>query len=390
MANTLTVTSLLENIYRAKDQVAAEPTGFIQSVMVNSGSEGVSLGGTVLSHTTAAPTLNSTYTPSMTLPDGDDQTVSTASMTIGQVANVRIPFKGETLKQIMSTAGQKVVDDMFAQAIRKIRNAIEAHLGTTLKNGASRATGTAGTSPFATNINPLVDARQILLDNGCPMDDGELSLVINSLSGTKLRQIANLYKVNEAGDSALLRRGELTNLMGISIKESAGVATHTKGGATGQLINNGNIAIGSTTLTLDTITVNTTGLTAGDIFYTATEGSGGNRYVIKTGLVATAGDIVINNPGLVVATANNDALTLTNTYTGNSLFHRNAVELVMRPPAQPYGGDAATDRATIVDDKTGLVFEVATYKGYGMSVVDITCLYQAKVWKSEFVATLLG
>jgi len=388
MANTLTVTSLLENIYRAKDQVAAEPTGFIQSVMVNSGSEGVSLGGTVLSHTTAAPTLNSTYTPSMTLPDGDDQTVSTASMTIGQVANVRIPFKGETLKQIMSTAGQKVIDDMFAQAIRKIRNAIEAHLGTTLKNGASRATGTAGTSPFATNINPLVDARQILLDNGAPMDDGELSLVINSLSGTKLRQIANLYKVNEAGDSALLRRGELSNLMGISIKESAGVATHTKGGATGMLINNGNLAIGSTTLTLDTITVNTTGLTAGDIFYHATDTA--NRYVIKTGLVATSGDIVINNPGLVVATANNDALTLTNTYTGNSLFHRNAVELVMRPPAQPYGGDAATDRATIVDDKTGLVFEVATYKGYGMSVVDITCLYQAKVWKSEFVATLLG
>jgi hypothetical protein len=62
----------------------------------------------------------------------------------------------------------------------------------------------------------------------------------------------------------------------------------------------------------------------------------------------------------------------------------------MRPPAQPYGGDAAVDRMTIADDKTGLVFEAALYKGYGMNMLELTCFYKAKVWKPEFVATLLG
>ena len=389
MANTLTISSIAENIFRAKEQIASEPTGFIQSAIMNSGTEGISLAGTVTSFRTAQPTLNTSYTPSMTLPDGDDQTITTDTFTIDQVANVRIPLKGETLKQLDNTVGgQLVLDSLLAQAIRKLRNTIEAHVGSVLKNSSSRATGTAGTNPFATNINPLADVRQILVDNGAP-DDGDISLVINTSAGTKMRQIANLYKVNEAGSPGLLRNGELTNLMGMSIKESAGVATHTKGAATGVLINNASTeAIGETTLTLDTITVNTTGILAGDIVTHASDST--NKYVVNTGLVATSGDIVIGSPGLKIAAANNDAVTIGNSYTANMAFHRGAVELAMRPPSQPYGGDAAVDRMTVADDKTGLVFEVALYKGYGMAVLDITTFYKAKVWNPHLVATLLG
>lgn len=383
MANTLTVTSLLENIFRAKDQVAREPTGFLQSVMVNSSTDGVSINGTVTSHRTAQPTLNTSYTPAMTIPDGDDQTVSVDTVTIGQVANVRIPLKGEVLRQIENTAGQKVIDDMFAQAIRKIVNTIEAHCGTVIKNGSSRATGTAGTTPFASNHNIIADVRQILVDNGTPMSDGDLSLVMNTTAGTKLRQLSNLYKVNEAGTDSLLRRGEIMNMLGFSLKESAGVASHTKGSGASYLINGGNVAIGSAALTLDT---GSGTIIAGDVLTHASDST--NKYIVGTALASNV--VTLNQPGLLVATADNNAVTVGNSYTGNVAFHRLSTELVMRPPAQPYGGDAATDRMTISDDITGLVFEVATYKGYGMSMIDITCFYQAKVWKPEFVATMLG
>ena len=389
MANTLTISSLVENLFRARDRVAGEPTGFLQSVIINSGIEGVSINGTVTSFRTAQPTLNTSYTPAMTVPAGDDQTVTADSFTLSQVANVRIPLVGETFRQLDNTVGgQAIIDNMLAQAMRKLRNTIEAHVGSVAYKGSSRATGTAGTNPFATNINPIADVRQILVDNGAP-DDGEVSLVINTSAGTKMRQIANLYKANESGSSELLRRGELTNLMGMSIKETAGVATHTKGAATGTLINNASTeAVGETTLTLDTITVNTTGILAGDIITHASDST--NKYVVKTGLVATSGDIVINQPGLLIAAANNDAVTVGNSYTANVAFHKSAIELAMRPPSQPYGGDAAIDRMTMSDEKTGLVFDVALYKGYGMNMLDITCFYQAKVWKPEFVATLLG
>lgn len=389
MANTLTLSSLTELIYNARDQVAAEPTGFLRSVLVNTGSEGVSIGGTVTSHVTAQPTLNTSYTPAMTIPAGDDQTVSSKTMTIGQVANVRVPITGEAAKQLGNTAGyEAVMQNIWAQSFRTIRNAIEAHCGTVIKNGSSRATGTAGTTPFASNLNIITDLRKILIDNGCPEDD-QWSLVLDTSAGTKLRQLTQLQKVNEAGTDELLRRAKLGYLSNFAVGESAGVASHTAGAATGQLIDNASTeAVGQTILTLDTITVNTTGIVAGDVITHAQDSV--NKYVVNTGLVATSGDIVIGDPGLRIAANNNSAVTIGAAYTANMGFHRNAVELVMRPPAQPYGGDAAVDRMTVFDDKSGLVFEVAQYKGYGMAMFDITCFYQAKVWKPNFVATLLG
>lgn len=389
MANTLTLTSLTELLYQSRDTVLMEPVGFIPSVLVNSGSEGVSIGGTVNSLRTPIPTLNTSYTPAMTIPAGDDQTMAVEQLTIDQVANVRVPLTGEAFRQLQNTVGfENAFKDVTAQAIRRIRNAIEAHCGTVLKNGASRATGTSGTTPFASNHNSVNAVRQILIDNGAP-DDGQLSLVLNTSAGTNLRNLSNLYKVNEAGTAALLNNGVLIDISGIKIRESAGVASHTKGAATGALINNASgEVVGETTLTLDTITVNTTGILAGDVVTFAVDTT--NQYVVKTGLVATSGDIVIGRPGALIALPDNNAMTITNSYTANVAFHKNAVELVMRPPSMPPGGDAATDRMTIYDEKSGLVFEVAQYKGYGMNMLDFTCFYKAKVWKEEMVAILKG
>jgi hypothetical protein len=84
------------------------------------------------------------------------------------------------------------------------------------------------------------------------------------------------------------------------------------------------------------------------------------------------------------------ALTIGDSYTANMLFHRSAIELVCRPPAMPDGGDLAEDRMTVFDPNSGLVFECALYKGYGMNLMEIVTYYQAKVWKPELVATLLG
>jgi len=72
------------------------------------------------------------------------------------------------------------------------------------------------------------------------------------------------------------------------------------------------------------------------------------------------------------------------------VFHQQAAELVVRAPALPNGGDAAVDVMTVQDPWSGLVFDIAAYKGYMKSMFEIRCLYGAKVWKPEFIATLLG
>lgn len=389
MANSQTLTGFTELIYQARDIVAREPIGFASSVIINSGSEGVSLGGTVKSFVAGEPTLNTSHTPAMTIPAGDDMTSTVEEMTIGQVARVNIPLKGETVRQLENTVGrQNFVNNVLGQAIRKIVNAIEAHVGTVAKNGASRAVGTAGTTPFASAHALIPQANQILTDNGAPQD-GQRSLILSTGAATNLKTLSHIYKVNEGGSDSAIRNGILLDIDGVAIKQSAGVASHTKGAGTGYLINNGNITAGSTTITLDTGTVNVTGIAAGDIVTIADEPSAG-KYVVKTGLTAVAGDIVIAEPGLTGAIVDGKALTIGASYTGNVLFHRSAIELVMRPPVIPDGGDQAADRMTVVDPNSGLVFEVALYKGYGMNMMEIVCYYQAKVWKPEFVSTLLG
>lgn len=390
-ANALTISALTENLFQARDTVARELVGFIPSMTVNGGSEGVSLGGTVNSMVTATPTVNSSITPAMTIPAADDQTITAETMTIGQTANVRIPINGEKFKQLAATVGEnEALTQMFAQAMRGIVNTIEAHCGTVLKNGSSRATGTAGTTPFASTHDILVDARQILADNGAPVNnDGMLSAILNTAAGAKLRKLSNLYKANEAGGTNLLRNGELLNLFGISLKESAGVASHTAGTGASGTTNNAGYAIGATSLTLASAGTGT--LVAGDVVTFA--GDTANKYVAYSGDtdVSDAGTLVLNKPGLRVAmSAATKAITVGAAYTANMLFHKAAAELVMRPPAQPPGGDAADDSMTIFDPVSGLVFAVALYRGYKMNMIDISVYYQAKVWKPDFVATILG
>lgn len=385
MANTQTLTGFTELLYEARDIVAREPVGFASSVLVNSGSEGVSLNGTVKSFVAGQPTLNTDHTPAMTVPAGDDMTSTVEEMTISQVARVNIPLKGETVRQLDSTVGRaNFVKNTLAQAIRVITNAIEAHIGTVAKNGASRAVGTAGTTPFASAHALIPQTNQILTDNGAPQD-GQRSLVLSTGAATNLKTLSHIYKVNENGSADTIRNGILLDIDGVSIKQSAGVASHTAGTGAGYLVNQTGLTTGNTAVTVDT---GTGTILEGDVVTFASGAGSGRSYVVGSALAANV--VTLNKPGLRGAIADNNAITVGASYTGNILFHRSAIELVMRPPAMPEGGDLAEDRMTLLDPDSGLVFEVALYKGYGMNLMEIVCYYQAKVWKPEFVATLLG
>lgn len=385
MANVLD--DLAADIYKAADIVGRELVGVVPSMTVNAGSDGAAFGDTVRAAVTAQPTLNETYNPAMTIPEGDDQTVANKTMTIDKVANVQIPWTGEDIKHVANGAGYETIyGDQLAQAMRTITNKIESHAASTLYQGASRAFGTAGTTPFGSNFNEVAELRQILVDNGMPLD-GQATLAINSTAGTKLRNLATLQKANEAGSAELLRRGTLLDLQGLMMKESNGIAAHVKGTAVSGLVN-GALAIGATSIVVDTVTAGGTGYKAGDVITFAADSA--NKYVVATGFVGAAGTLTIQGPGLRTAIADNNAITVGASYSGNVAFHRAAAELVVRPPAQPFGGDAAVDRMTVQDPFSGLVYEIAVYKGYGKVMFDVTTFYAAKVWKGDFVANLLG
>lgn len=380
MANVLT--DLAADIYKAADIVSRELVGFVPSSTINGdASERVALNDVVRSHTTREATLNTTYAPSMTIPEGDDQTVDNKTLTLNKVANVRIPWTGEDIKHVNNGSGFETIQgDQFAQAMRKITNQIEADLATEIYQNASRSVGTPGTTPFASNFDLVAQVRQVLVDNGMPQD-GNASLVFDTAAGTKLRNLAQLQRANENGSDDMLRNGTLLDLQGLMMKESAGVQSHTKGTGTSYQTDAA-LSAGSTTITLDT---GSGTIVAGDII--SFDGDD-NEYVVTSAF--SGGSLEIAKPGLVNAVADNTAVTVSNNRTANVAFHRNAAELVVRPPEQPMGGDAAVDRLTIQDPLSGIVYEVAVYKGYNKAMFDITALYGVKAWKPEFIASLAG
>lgn len=383
MANVLS--NLAADIYKSADLIGRELVGFIPSVTINGDSSTrAAKGDTVRSHFTRTPTVNTSFAPAMAIPEGTDQTVDNKVLSVNNYASVQIPWTGEDIKHVNNGSGfETIYGDQIQQAMRAITNTIEAYVFGVAYKGASRAFGTAGTTPFATDFAAIAEVRQILVDNGCPANENMITLVMNSVAGTKMRNLANLQKANEAGGTQLLRQGTLLDLQGLMMKESAGISTVTKGtGAS--YVTSGSTAAGVTDIALVT---GTGTVNAGDVVTFAADAT--NKYVVGTG-VAAPGTISLNAPGAKVTIATANALTVGGNYTPNVAFHKSAIELVVRPPALPNGGDAAVDMMTVQDPWSGLVYDIAVYKGYMKTMIEIRCMYDAKVWKPNHVATLMG
>jgi len=381
MANVLT--NLAADIYKAADTVGRELVGFIPASTINAdGSERVAKGDTVrASFTREAAAVD--VTESMTVPEGTDQTVDSKTLSISKSRAVQIPYTGEDVRHLNNGIGfETVYGDQLVQAMRALTNEIEADLAVEAYTNASRAFGTAGTTPFGSNFNEVAELRQILVDNGMPANDGQASLIVNTLAGTNLRQLAQLQKANEAGGVDMLRQGILLDLQGLGLRESAGIQSHTKGTGASYLVNDAASAIGDTTIAADG---GTGTILAGDV---VTINGDTNKYVVNGAL--GGGSFVIGGPGLRLAAADDAAITVGNSYTANIAMHRRALELAIRAPAVPEGGDTADDAMLVQDPHSGLVFEVRMYKGYRKAMIEVAVAWGVKAWKPNFIATLLG
>lgn len=379
MANVLT--DLAADIYTAADTVGRELTGATSSVLINAnGADRAAVGDTVRSHVTNQATAVN-VSPSMTIPEGTDQTVGNKTMSITKSRAVQIPWTGEDMKHVNNGSGfETIYGDQVRQAMRTLTNEIEADVLTEAYQNASRAVGTAGTTPFASDFKLVAQARQIMVDNGTPMD-GMSTMVLNTLAGTNLRNLAQLQKANEAGNEVLLRTGALLDLQGLMLKESAGVQVHTKGTGA-NYVTNGTFSVGDTAIDIDG---GTGTIVAGDVITFAGDT---NKYVVEQAF--SGGTVTIAAPGLRAALGDGVAVTVGDSYTGNVAFHRNAIELAMRAPAVPEGGDAAVDAMVVQDPFSGLVFEIRAYKGYKKAMFEVAAAWGQKAWKPDFIAAILG
>lgn len=383
MANTLT--SLIPELYSNLDVVSRELAGMIPAVTLDPTSSRAALNQIVRTFVAPASTA-SDITPGLTAPDTGDQTIGAGSLSITKARKVPIRWNGEEELSVAGGFGAaQIRAAQIQQAFRTLVNEMEADLAG-LHVFASRAAGTAGTTPFGTanDYTPASLSRQILVDNGA--GESDLHMVMNTSAGANIR--GKQAAVDGAGTTSILRQGVLQDVSGMTLRESAQIVTFTKGTGAAATTNATGYAVGATVIGLAVIGTGT--VLAGD---TVTFAGDANQYMVSVGDadVSNGGSITLAAPGLRRAIpAAATAITVVASAARNMVFRRSAIVLATRLPALPKDGDSAIDRTVVTDPRSGLSFEISMYPQYRQMYWEVAAAWGVKAIKAEHIAVLLG
>lgn len=388
MSNTLT--GLIGPLYEALDVVSRELVGFTKVVTMDATAEAAAVGQEVRSPV-VQPVALQDITPGLTAPNAGDHVIGNVPVVITTSKSYPIRWNGEEQKGLNGPSGagtSVIMKNQFINAFRSLGNAVDLSLANAAVAGASRATGTPGTTPFgvAGDLSDFAQARKILEDNGAPTTN--LGMVVNSSSAANLRgKQSVLFKANEAGTDEMLRQGVIGRVEGFDIGQSAQLKTFIKGTGTGYLVNSTGLVIGSVAIPVDT---GSGTILAGD----AISFAGDPNVYMVTGALA-GGVVTIGGPGLLTAIADNTAITVGNSYAPNVAFAKTALVLAARAPAMPVGIDgkpidAADDMMMITDPVSGLSFQLTQYRQYRQIYWEIALAWGVKAVKPDHIAILRG
>lgn len=371
--------------YEALDRVNNELVGMLPSAVIDARASNVKKGQKVSIPITPVST-NEDVSASSSAPSGSGETIDTVDITIQKIRRgTPILWTGEDELGVSGSGTLNAIQvDQYAQRIRSLRNEMEADMCAEAYAGAigkGNIRGTVGTNPFASNLDNLTLVLQDLEDAGAPTS--ELQAVLNTEAGRAIRNLTQLQKINEAGETSLLRRGALGDLFGFTIRESAGMK-HVSGTATSTKYqtNSETLAIGDTTIPVDT---GSGTFKANDIIKFADDD---NFYVVAEDMASGGTSLKLKTP-LKTAVGDNKAITIQNVKP-NACFARGSILLASRVPYVPAGGDIAIDRQIITDPLTGIPYELAVWGGAYQNTVTIATAWGVKNIKPENTVALIG
>ena len=381
-----TITALAPTLFSAAQVVSGEPAGVLDAINTTWDDKGVAKGDNVL--VPYAPVqATDDFAASNVLPAGDTNVAAAVTVNITQSKKTKpMVLTGEQIRSLENGGNYQEWTRQWAeQAMRSLRNLAEADAAEYIKQGASRAVGTAGTTPFASDLDLIVDVKRILRDNGAPFADPQL--VIDSAAAANLQKLGIYQQAYAAGSDEERRSGLYKPQFGFQLRDSAGIIQHVKGTLTSTTSDTGTTApVGTLAINCDTNTSDTNTVKAGDIITWAGDS---NKYVIGTAIASAADemDIVLNRPGLRTALADSTLGTLGASYTPSLAFERSAVVGIMRPPLMPANPSI---QQMLVSDRFGHTYLMVQIAQYGQIVWEMHLAYGFKVVQPEHVALILG
>jgi hypothetical protein len=379
-------------LFSAAQTIANEPTAVLEAISNTFDDKGVAVGDKVIIPV-APPAQLDAFVPSNIPPSGDNAVATNVSVTITNSSKVCWNLTGEQQRSLENaTIDTEWIRQMIEQGMRTLRNDAEAKAWAAALNGASRAVGTAGQTPFQNTtgtsvyyqLNALAAAKKVRLDQGCP--DAGLTAIIDTNAGLNLRQLGVYQNFYQAGTDKQLRQGMFLPAFGISIAESAQVGYHTAGTATSVTTND----------TVDALNAQTIGITGtgislsqNDFVSFGTTPATAAYQVTNATALTGAGNILLNRPGIAkVPLATGMAVTCAGSYTGNIVLEKSSVVGCIRPPIIP--DNPTIQQLKIGDQKTGLTFLMLDIAQYGQRTWELHLAYGFAAVQPAFICALLG
>jgi len=385
MAHTIDST-LIPRILGGALMVLREQCPLLRHVQKDYNGAASEKGNTIVIHVPVPQTVGA-ITPSNATPSGSTKSLTPVSVTLATHEGTNFQL---TEQDAWKMRVSDFVPGQVKESARAIANSISAALWACYTKVYGYA-GTAGTNPFATNVNPAADVEGVLEDQLCP-DNGQRKLYLGSVERTAALKLAELKAQYSAGNTDALRMARIGQLFSMEVFKDGNRPTHTAGTSDAATAVKANVAAGLKTFKLKGTGATGT-LVVGDII---TFAGHSQTYAVQNAVadVSVADTDVTIEPALVSSIAADELIARKATHKVNLAMDPAALALAIRPNKVGYGIEGAEpqgDPVTMVDAQTGIPLTLYVYRQYHQVTYELTAgLYGCGLADGRLAARLAG
>jgi P22 coat protein - gene protein 5 len=271
-----------------------------------------------------------------------------------------------------------------SEAIKSLANVVDADIFAEYV-GVYGYSGTAGTTPFGSDLSDYTNSRTVLNRQLAPMNDRRV--VLNPDAEGNALLLRAFQDAGFGGGAGVILEGQIGRKVGADWWMSQNVPSHTAGTAAGATTNAVGYAVGVKTITL--ASAGTGSVLVGDIITFAGQTQ---TYAITAGDadVSTGGTLSFE-PGLVAAIpAAATAITLKASHAINLHFHRDAIAFASRPLLDTSFEDRLVAMQSAVDPISGLTLRLEVTREHRRWKWAYDILWGAKLIRPALATRIAG
>lgn len=269
------------------------------------------------------------------------------------------------------------------EAIKSIANNVNAYI---LNLGTSffSMSGTPGTTPFASDTTAASVARKLLNKQLAPTGDRRIVLDMDSEGNAII--LPMFQQAQMAGNNTTLVEGVIGRKVGFDWYADQQVPTFVSTPLTGGALTANGVNNAGTKLVSLAKATNASPLVKGDIISFA---GSAQTYVVTSAVTLSVGNTNVSiYPGLVLATAGGETVTLKASHVLNLAFHRDAIAFATRPLQEV--SHPAVISVSQVDPVSGLSLRLEITRQHKQTRYSFDILYGGACVRPELGTRIAG